>query len=69
MTNIIAPSQHLITPELPDQLLSYLRDGARDQSWPAAIPLPLTIQWAGDIREAMEEMEQSVYAEMRECTG
>lgn len=162
MTNIKAPSRHLITPELPelpDQLLSYLCDGAiglilsvcedeyptdaftwvialdskrlrmvadhggrtlgnllrdgraviqiigpdnlvflvrgttrqvkenldatsigvalfemhvisaRDQSWPAAIPLPLTIQWAGDTREAMVQMEQAVYAEMRECTG
>ena len=159
MTNITAPSQHLITPELPDQLLAYLHDGAigiilsvcedeyptsaftwvialnskrlrviadhggrtlanlqregraviqiigpdnlvflvrgttrlvkedldkaptrvalfemdvvgaRDQSWPAATPLPLTIQWADDIREAMVEMEQSVYTEMRESTG
>lgn len=39
--------------------------GARDQSWPGAAPLPLSVQWSGDERESMVKTEQDVFEEMR----
>lgn len=39
--------------------------GARDQSWPGAAPLPLTVQWSGEERESMVKTEQLVFEEMR----
>ncbi len=41
--------------------------GARDQSWPGAAPLPLSVQWSGDQRESMVKTEQEVFAEMRDA--
>jgi Pyridoxamine 5'-phosphate oxidase len=39
---------------------------AKDQSWPGVTVSPLTYEWPADRREAMLEMEQSVYAELRD---
>ena len=38
--------------------------GARDQSWPGAAPLPLSVQWTGDERRRLMKMEQAVFDEM-----
>ena len=41
--------------------------GAKNQSWPGVATSALTYEWPAEQREAMLEMEQSVYAEMRKA--
>lgn len=41
--------------------------GAKDQSWPGVTTSALTYVWPAEQREAMLEMERSVYAEMRKA--
>ena len=39
--------------------------GVRDQSFPGVTPKPFTYEWPEDQKEAMEKMEQAVFAEMK----
>ncbi|MDJ0818735.1 MAG: pyridoxamine 5'-phosphate oxidase family protein [Desulfobacterales bacterium] len=39
--------------------------GARDQSYPGVTPKPFTYEWPADQKDAMEQMEQAVFAEMK----
>jgi hypothetical protein len=41
--------------------------GAKNQSWPGVTTSALTYEWPAEQREAMLNMEQAVYKEMREA--